>query len=248
MSRRYKNPPVIEALCDFRFVPSKPWDMTFPGLFYNEIKKQFPEKEEETGFEFSFRSTSAGGVEQKFEKAFPKLKFYNAKKTALIQLLPDRLIINHLKPYPGWEQFKPVIFDNLKKYRKVLSPKGLRRIGVRYINEINFKAPAIKMETYFKFYPELPEALPQRHRSFKTIADIPYNNEQDNLRLTLFPRLTKEPDTISIIFDLDYFIINSEAISSFEEVPNWIERAHTEVEKAFEACITDKTRKLFEEE
>ena len=40
--RVYKDPPIIEALCEFRFVPSQPWDWTIPGLFYREVEAEFP--------------------------------------------------------------------------------------------------------------------------------------------------------------------------------------------------------------
>lgn len=34
MARTYNNPPLIEAVCDFHFSSSQPWDWTIPGLFY----------------------------------------------------------------------------------------------------------------------------------------------------------------------------------------------------------------------
>jgi hypothetical protein len=32
-----------------------------------------------------------------------------------------------------------------------------------------------------------------------------------------------------------------------DKLPDWLEDAHTAIENAFEACIKDKCRKLFEE-
>jgi len=32
-----------------------------------------------------------------------------------------------------------------------------------------------------------------------------------------------------------------------DSVMDWVERAHSEIEKTFEACVTDKARRLFGE-
>jgi len=49
MGKKYKNPPLVEALCEFYFIPQQLYDLTIPGLFYDEIKEDFPEKQEQWG-------------------------------------------------------------------------------------------------------------------------------------------------------------------------------------------------------
>ncbi len=46
MSRKYKNPPVVEALCEFQFISDKSWDLTLPGLIYERVKSEFPVKQQ----------------------------------------------------------------------------------------------------------------------------------------------------------------------------------------------------------
>ncbi|QMS90513.1 hypothetical protein HUN01_24125 [Nostoc edaphicum CCNP1411] len=36
--RQYPNPPIEEAVCEFRFAPDPAWNLTIPGLFYEKIK------------------------------------------------------------------------------------------------------------------------------------------------------------------------------------------------------------------
>jgi uncharacterized protein (TIGR04255 family) len=43
--RKYKNPPVVEALGEIFFSGSK-WDSTLPGLFFDKIKDDYPKKRE----------------------------------------------------------------------------------------------------------------------------------------------------------------------------------------------------------
>jgi uncharacterized protein (TIGR04255 family) len=48
MSNEYKNPPAIEAVCEFRLSPETEWDITIPGLIYERVKEKFPIKEQRT--------------------------------------------------------------------------------------------------------------------------------------------------------------------------------------------------------
>jgi uncharacterized protein (TIGR04255 family) len=43
---KYNNPPIIDAVCEFRFGKDTDWDMTIPGVVYREIKTNFPHKEQ----------------------------------------------------------------------------------------------------------------------------------------------------------------------------------------------------------
>ncbi len=57
MRKKYKNPPVVEALCEFFFSGSK-WDSTIPGMFFDKIKQDYPIKKEldQIGVEVSISS------------------------------------------------------------------------------------------------------------------------------------------------------------------------------------------------
>jgi len=46
MGKKYKNPPIVEALCEFQFVPGQPWDITIAGMLYERIKDEFPIKQQ----------------------------------------------------------------------------------------------------------------------------------------------------------------------------------------------------------
>lgn len=249
MSRKYSNPPVVEALCEFQFVPSQPWDITVPGLLYEKIKEEFPEKKQVMGFGVGIQlkeAGMAGMAEQKVELAPPRIQFLRPDKSALVQVGLDLLIINHLKPYPTWEAFKPPIFSNLKIYQAIAKPKGFKRIGLRYINKIEFDKGPIELSDYFSYSPSIPAALPQTHEAFIVRVEIPYEDGRDRLLLTLASIIPEKPDVLTLVLDLDYIMTIPERVS-LEQVSDWIENAHSRVENAFEACITDKCRNLFGE-
>lgn len=245
MRRKYLNPPVVEALCEFQFIPRQPFDLTIPGLFYEKIREEFPQKEEQPGVSFQLQMTERG-VEQKIAPAPPKLLFFKPDRTALVQLAPDLLAVNCLKPYPSWQNFKPLILNNLEIYRDIANPKALRRISLRYINVFEFDSPEVELTDYFYYHPNVPPNLPQEFQAFLSRVEIPYADGTEQLTLTLGTIIPKKPRSTSLTLDIDYAIITPEFIS-FENVPEWLEKAHQEVETAFEASITDKARALFGE-
>jgi uncharacterized protein (TIGR04255 family) len=246
MGKKYKNPPIVEALCEFQFVPSQPWDITIAGILYERIKDKFPLKQQQVGFGVALQPKEGGVFEQKIELSPPRMQFFSNDKISLVQVGSDLLTVNHLRPYPTWEKFKPLILKILEDYINIANPKGFRRIGLRYINKIDFDKPQIELTNYFNYYPSIPENLPQTYKTFQVTVEIPHNNERDTLRLTLGTLIPEKPDAFSLMLDLDYIMILPEGIA-LNEVSNWLEDAHTTIENAFEACITDNCRKIFEE-
>ena len=42
--RRYSNPPIEEALCEFHFAPGDEWDLTIPGKLHTQLEQDYPAK------------------------------------------------------------------------------------------------------------------------------------------------------------------------------------------------------------
>lgn len=244
MSIKYSNSPIVEALCEFQFIPSQPWDMTIPGLLYEKISDEFPIKQQQMGFGIGFQPKE-GGIEQRVEMA-QRMQFFRSDKSALVQVGPDLLTVNHLKPYPTWEAFKPLISNNLNIYQKIVKPKGFKRIGLRYINKIEFGKSPIELTDYLNYYPFIPTTLPQVHETFQVRVEIPYEEGRDRLLLTLGTAIPEKSEILTLLLNLDYIMALPERIL-LDQTSDWIEKAHTVIENAFEACITDKCRSLFEE-
>ena len=151
---KYPNNPIIEALCEFKFSAQEPWDVTIAGLLYQEIHDQFPQKKQDAGFEIKARPTEKG-IEQLIEAIPSRIRFISEDGLKMIQLVPNSLVVNHLRPYPVWDQFKEIIIENFKLYNKIAKPSEIVRIRLRYINKIYLPLGA-EIEDYFNFYPTLP--------------------------------------------------------------------------------------------
>jgi uncharacterized protein (TIGR04255 family) len=244
MSRKYRNPPIVEALCEFRFEPGAPWDMAIPGLVYERIRDNFPKRRQVQSFEVSV-AAGPEGIGQQVLTA-DRMQFLREDEKALIQVGPNLLAVNHLKPYPTWQAFLPLIRQGFESYLTSANPKGIQRIGLRYINRIELPGERVELADYFAFRPFVGERLPQDYGPFIVGIQIPFEDSRDVLRLQLASAAPETPDAIAVMLDLDYFLIRPGGVSQ-DEVFEWIDIAHSHVEDVFEACITDRLRQMFEE-
>lgn len=243
--RKYRRPPIVEVVCEFRFKHSSPWDATIPGLIYHEVKKKFTRRR-------TLRNVGMHvQVEQKGVLFQPRMEegtqFLQDDERAFLQLQPRRISVHHLAPYPHWEGFKPLIQLAYKAYLKVVPDATIQRIGLRYINKINFDTPEVDLSAFFNFYPYVGRKLPQRYTGFNLQLLFPHEEGRDALQMRLSNAPPEKENAASILLDLDYFLIDSKNLSS-ERGLEWVEKAHENILAAFEGAITDKLRHQFEEE
>ena len=89
MGRRYKNPPIVEALCEFRFDPDSPWDLAMPGLVYERVRDTFPKRRQAKQFAVEV-SAGQKGVEQHV-RTTDRMQFLREDEKALVQVGPHLL-------------------------------------------------------------------------------------------------------------------------------------------------------------
>ncbi len=244
MGKRYRHPPIIEALCEFCFEPGPPWDLAIPGLIYEKIKAEFPKRRQVKAFEVNV-TAGLEGVEQRVTTT-DRIHFLREDEKALVQVDRNLLVVNHLRPYPSWQHFLPLIQLGFTVYTEMAQPKGIQRIGLRYINRIEIPGQHIELQDYLQFHPFIGPELPQDFDSFFAGIQIPYDNSRDSLRLQVSSTIAETSDHAAVLLDLDYFLAQPGQIP-LQEVFTWVEIAHQRVEEVFEACLTDRLRDMFEE-
>lgn len=234
--RKYKNPPILEAVCEIRFMPDQKWDFTVPGILYEKIKAEFPEKES-----VSFpRGNSAQG-----ELAV----FRSRKNNTMVRVgtkIPILSIIQQ-KPYSTWHEFRPKIANAYSELRAIdgVEIKGVQRIGLLYVNLIEIPKKSVNLVDYFKYGLNLGDSLPKDPRTFLVGSDFSFFEGRDVCRVQLASAKPSRDELFAVRLDLDYYLSKPQAVSP-EGVLEWVETAHQKVEEIFEGCITDRARELFE--
>lgn len=244
MGRKYKNAPIIESVCEFQFERDSAWDLVTPGLVYEKLKGTFPIRRPAKALSVEI---SAGPEEtQKQVKATDRIHFLRKDEKALVQVGPHLVAINHLKPYPSWQEFLPLVKKGFGAYCEVVEPKSIHHVGLRYINKIEIPTPSIEMQDYFQFHPLVGPNLPQDHGPFIVGIGVPYEDSRDILKIELTSASAETPDNLAAMLDLDYSLAEPGKIP-LNDVFEWVEIAHNRIEEAFEGCITDRLRDILEE-
>ncbi|MBI1865251.1 MAG: TIGR04255 family protein [Nitrospirae bacterium] len=243
--RRYRKPPVVEALCEIYFTGSA-WDDTVPGRFYDCVQEDFPDRRQQEIREAHVTLFAGGETAAGVRRLPPRMQFFSKKGDRLVQIGRDLLVINQLRPYPHFEAWEPAIYRALDVYRGLTEPEGFIRLGVRYINKVVIPRPTIRMEEYFTVYPNLPSAMGDAHGPFMVRVELPSQKGGHAVLVTFGSAPVENPEESVHLLDI-YDIFQTEKVVALDEIEREVRTAHENVKTAFEGSITERLRSLFEE-
>ena len=250
--RRYKNPPIEEALCEFRFKPGRAWDLTVPGKLQAAIGDEYmgkPQEQRVVQVGLQVQQDKPSNLQLGEGLARVQLVTRNGKR--MVGIGPDVLSIHMLRPYQdpgeperiGWDEFQARIETALDAYLKVAQPLGVVRVGIRYINKIVIPTGTVTVEEYLKCALPVVNGLPDHLTSFMSRVDYTY---ADDVRIVLSQGSIDSPTNhVSLLLDLDVIWEHREAVDR-EKALNLVNDLRDRERAAFEAVITDKARELFD--
>jgi uncharacterized protein (TIGR04255 family) len=242
--RQYRNPPIKEALCEFRFVGSK-WAFGTPAKIYDNLRVEYPEEPAsvlQAGIQFGVDPAS----ESAFQVPVGRVRFSTTAGDSLVMVGHDLLSIHALPNYPGWEEFRRRIEVALAAYVSAAEPVGVQRVGVRYVNEIRLAQPMVELLDYLTLPPQLPDLASLTVRNFFMRIECESADTPMRLVETLGSAQAEEGE-VAFVLDLDTNrewpmsepLLIREALSAAEELRDF-ER------DVFEELITDKLRATFD--
>jgi uncharacterized protein (TIGR04255 family) len=114
---------------------------------------------------------------------------------------------------------------------------------VRYINRLDLPLPLEDFKDYLRTVPEVSSDLPQGLSGLLMQLAIPQEDIGALLLLNEALLPSPDPDTVSILLDIDLF---RELETSIDEEELWRTLDQFRVRKnyVFEACITERTKEL----
>lgn len=245
MRQEYKNPPIEEAIVEFRFAPGQEWNLTIPGKLHEHpaIKSQYPGKPRTQKIVETEWQTAPGRLPNlAVREGFGRIQLVTLDGQRLISLGSDVLSVNTLRPYDGWTLFRPRIETALHAYSDVAQPMGVLRVGVRYVNKIILPGSEINTETYFQYGPLAVPQLPSKIAGLLNRVEYIYD---DAVKLLITQATIDAPEGQSaFILDLDVICESAEA-QSLERIMEVVDDLHVREGEAFEAIITDAAREVF---
>lgn len=252
MDIKYKNPPVIEAVCEFRFSNDVIWEDIIPGIIYEKIKDEFPNRNQRIVQEMSVQEKAPGEIEQKINR-YSLVQFSDTNRNNLIQVGQRLFSVNALQPYITWENYSELIkrmLDILVGVIKSLNTNSdeirFSRIGLRYINRISIPGiiSAKTLGDYIIIAPRIPETLVKNNLNSFLSGFIWDFNKSDNCKVELTTTIG-DANFSNYSLDIDYSTDPKKAIE-ISKVPDWVENAHNNLKMVFESTISDSLRYIFE--
>jgi uncharacterized protein (TIGR04255 family) len=144
---QYKNSPLIEAVCEFRFAQTTQWREDLVDCLYPLLQDNFPIKDARVLKNLQVHTTAKKASMQMDQK--PVHVFWNKDKTMLIQVGSHYLSVHALKPYPSWKKFGPIIYEVFNSLLKCAEITKFERIGFVYIDKIEMPGKTIRLDEYY---------------------------------------------------------------------------------------------------
>ncbi len=241
-SQQYKNPPIDEAVCEFRFAPGSDWNPMIQARFLSRIESSYDGKSREEPFllKLDVEGAEAPAVQQLTRVILP-----DEGGTRQVTLYPNALSVYALRPYKGWSEFRPRISDALNVYQEVAEPAGVRRVGIRYINRMVVPDTPSSISSYFRGGPTHVDGLPQNATSILSRVQFLYE-DGITCRLIHSGLDAEQEDHVGFLLDLDLAWTESEnEPRAIEDAMALVDDLRDKERSAFESVITDKARKVF---
>jgi len=248
-ARKYKRPPIKEALCAFNFAPISEWNFTVPGKLHSVIQDEYPGEPRNIAIQTIIPPVGEGqnpniGIQNEIRVQIPNLD--NSK---IVVVGKDVISVSVLQPYEGWEQFKPRIERVLSAYYKINHPKEVVRVGLRYINQISVPQAKANAGEYFNVVPQIKTSASGDDNSLH-LSNFMHRSEyiaNDDVKVivTNAGLITSDIGKSEYILDVDT-IWDREPIQDFTQAMEVLEKLHTLEGGVFEGMITDKARGLFD--
>ena len=226
---RFENPPLAEAVCEFRFAGIGVQSVLVPGRYYERVKAEYADIEVSRKV-----GVQAGGQELAMATEDVTV-FRNRPANRLVQIGFGMLAINQLRPYSDYPTFRREIEARLVDYREIALPKRLTRVGLRYINHLTVpedKTLPAMLNVGFT----VPQSLPGKPDPYLLRLVFGYQGGRDQLIL-ITAKAPGRQDGQSTVLDLDYVLVKPDQVGE-KELMGWVDTAHDTIGNVFHASVT----------
>ena len=237
----YPNAPLTEAILDIRVkLPSQITPAKLKSVQVGE-KERYPQQEK--GLLFVGEMSMGEQVGASAKQALKGYRFISQGKRQIFQARFDGFTFNRLAPYETWETFRDEARRLWNVYRSIAKPQNITRLALRYINRLDLPFPLNDLKDYLRTTPEISPNMSQTLSGYFMQLQLPQPDIGAMLCLnqTLIP--PPGPNLVSVILDFDLFC-QENVPGSEQDIWKQFEVLRNRKNEVFEACLTNKTRKL----
>ena len=237
----YSKAPLTEAVLDIRVeLPSEITLQQLKDVQAGE-KEKYPRREDIIIVVGHMSMGSQVGASA--QQTHNGYRFVSQDSRQIFQARLDGFTFSRLAPYETWESFRNEACRLWEVYRLIAKPKNITRLALRYINRLDLPLPLKDFKDYLRTIPEISPDMSQGLSGYFMQLQLPQLELEAMLHLnqTLIP--PPSPNLVSVVLDFDLFCKDN--VPS-EDLDIWkrFEKLRIRKNEIFEACITNKTRRL----
>ena len=232
--------PIVEALVDIQ-VDLGP-DLGVLGLeaFDDLVKADYPKKSEQRQLGIYL---SLGESRQISHADKPRgFKYESSDGLQVVQARHDGFTFSRLKRYETWNNLRAEARRLWDYYEGVAKPASIKRVAVRYTNQMNLQMP---LEEYLTAPPIVPPGVEVSVSSFLTRTVVYEPSLDASAIVTQALKGIQEDGVAPVILDIDVFKPIEEGMTS-ENAWAIIDSFHDFKNQLFFRSITDKVKELYE--
>lgn len=241
------NAPIREALIDIQV--TLPADITvdkldkIPAL----LLKKYPDKKQRRRLQgkIDFGQGNEAITTSTTDYGIDGYLFLSKDKKSIFQFRLDGFSYNVLKPYKKWETFRDEGKRLWNSFNQLYKPTKIDKIGLRYINVLDFPLPLSDFSEYLIAPPVIPNAIPQGLSNFLIRLEIPFNEFGVMATITQGLIPASNPNVATVIFDIDVFKTRSYEIEDYSKIWEDFEKFREIKNQIFFESLTKKAWELF---
>lgn len=245
---RLVNPPVQEVIFHIRTVVPAPPDL---GVVREALKaalaRDLPIAEDFNLFRHTVQHAPAAPPAVQVEGGLFGLRFRDKKGSRVAHFTPTGLVVNWVKPYPGYAKCLPKVKALWALYEQHFGPIAVETVSMRYIDRINvpLKNGTVNLSDYLNLGPILPNIEGLSVAGFNQVVEFQKAPEQIRTRVNL-ATLNPEDHALPVILDHEAFInLKQQKDRSTQAIWPAFEQAHTWSSQFFHGSLTKRCIALF---
>lgn len=238
MARSYPNPPIIEAVVEFKF-PAAP-AKTVEQVLRERLGTTYELVNAQDLVEAHF-AVDAQSVMTSAKRTYLRTVLVSSLGTRMLTCADGALGVHVLRPYPGWSNFLDQITEAVDALPEGIRQGPLEAIALRYINQFMLDGTGLPFDGFLSTTPaRVSEAEPVdliEHQSF-TRSFEPESQTTVDLRTVIL----SGPSTL---LGLD-ILVHRKLDCPFSDWHGVLAGMHERENQIFEDCITDAARERFQ--
>jgi uncharacterized protein (TIGR04255 family) len=253
--RVYREPPVHEVVLDLQFAGETSIERL--GSLPEQVGDTLGIANPVTRISAHTLASPRGVANRPPEQQFWGWEFVREDPIRVVTVSANQVAQHFLRSqgwptdsYVGWEANASAFLDLLRVTGPFFKDLEVRRAGLRYINRIAIPSSST-LEEWFTVVPPPLTAVDglwgfSISRTWERAPSHPGLSATVTLaKADIPPTVLPHPDDTGIVLDIDVFNLWVHDAPHLDEVPQWIQQAHSLENTIFESCITESLAARF---